>query len=56
MDDKNKLIEALKKQILNQKVQLSYYLRKTIDDASIAEFKKHVSNQFLLSAIFPLSY
>lgn len=51
IDEKNKIIQSLKKQILNQKIQLSYYLHKTLDDASIAEFKKYVSSFYQYSCI-----
>lgn len=40
--DKNKVIKILKKQLLNQKLQLGYYLHKNLDAADIREFKKYV--------------
>lgn len=44
LDDKNRMISSLKKQLQNQKMQLTYYMNRELSWNKIQQFSESVSN------------
>lgn len=57
LDDKNRAIEVLQRQLQNQKLQLGYYIRNAIKSSKIIQLSKTVSMvlpEFIVSSTTPL--
>lgn len=45
LDEKNRVIQALKQRLMNQQLQLAYYLHKNLSNENILEFSSHCAPQ-----------
>lgn len=52
LDDKNKAIEVLQRQLHNQKLQLGYYIKNALKPSKIIQLSKTVSTLLFLATLY----